>query len=113
MVCHDGIPHIEPMDSSLVGLERDENILHELMHQQQFEPGCDSMMILWGTIPIYRIELESQASCYGLQVYSGDSLFAYHKGLAAVRITAANGVGFEDVYAALDRWCVAPTGTKP
>lgn len=114
VTCHDGKPHVEPPDPSLTGRALDENALHELMHQQQFEPGCDSIMAIWNSVPFYRLELEAQATCFGLAAWP-EADRGIRKGLAARRISAAYGnvVGFEDVYAALDRWCIAADGPKP
>lgn len=114
VTCHDGKPHLEPPDTSLKGLALDENALHELMHQQQFAPGCDSIMALWNSEPFYRLELEAQATCFGLSAWPVAER-GIRKGLDARRISAAYGnvVGFEDVYAALDRWCIAGGGPKP
>lgn len=114
LTCHNGKPHLEPPDSSLDGFARDENQLHELMHLQQFSPGCDSIMAIWNTVPFYRLELEAQASCYGIEAWPASER-GFRKGLAVRRIslTYGNVVGFEDVYAALDRWCIAGNGPKP
>jgi hypothetical protein len=60
-----------------------------------------------GAEPIYRIQLEAQATCVGLEAWPTDSLRRIRKGLAAARISAAygNGTGFEEIYEALDHYC--------
>jgi hypothetical protein len=106
--CDDqGNPAIEPPRPELTGYERAENIRHETMHRAQFAINCDSIAALWAAEPIYRIQLEAQATCVGLEAWPTDSLRRIRKGLAAGRISAAygNGSGFEEIYEALDHYC--------
>lgn len=108
--CHNGTPHVDTPDTTLTGFALDENMLHELMHQQQFHSNCDSIMALWNAEPFYRLALEAQATCYGLEAWP-ELMRGLRRGVDAKHISAAYGAAFEDVYAALDSACATPPET--
>ena len=108
--CVDGFPKMEPPLPNLKGLARAENVRHEATHAAQFATGCDSVARAWEADPAFRLELEAEAFCVGVRVWP-DSVqrarrWAFTATLASSYLNSlGNTLGFEDVQAALERWC--------
>lgn len=103
--CVDNQPHVLPPRRSLTGLARDENVLHESMHKEQFRAACDATRARWAQDPLFALDLEAQAYCYGMQVYRDSAYVSARKGGEIQTLLMLWRVGFEDVYSALARWC--------
>jgi hypothetical protein len=105
--CVDNQPHVLPAVRTLTGLARDENALHESMHAEQFKASCDATRARWASDPLFALDLEAQAYCYGMQVYRDPAYVAQRRG-DEIRLLLAlwrRTVVFGDVYSALSRWC--------
>lgn len=109
--CVDDLPVPLPPRPGVVGEERFENARHEATHMNQFAVGCDSVARAWRDDPAFRMELEAEATCRGLSVYHDTTGQSVRRAERVKRIASAylrsmgNTLGFEDVWAALDRWC--------
>jgi hypothetical protein len=121
VTCVNGLPRVEPPVAGLTGLLRAETVRHEATHGAQFAANCDSVARAWRDDPAFRMELEAEATCNGLDVWknhwhgivevSNDSTWRAHKAVETARIARSylnslgNTLGYEDVYNAIDRWC--------
>lgn len=104
--CVNGMPQATS-DPALQGQQRDENLLHESRHVEQYRADCVATARRWRTDPLFRLQLESVAWCYGMQVYQDLGYILGRRNEEAQLLVAIYGVSYPDVRAALDSACGA------
>ena len=107
VTCRQGIPVALATMSRFTGLARDENRIHEAVHLKQFRDDCEATRLRWQMDPLFRLNLEVEAYCVGVEVYADTAYRTRRRGdeLRMLSYLWGSEVGFEDIYAALDEWC--------